>query len=110
MAVLDILEETAQSNNAVLIIDEAQNLKPNQLEEIRLLSNLETDKDKLLQIVLIGQPNLKFKLNLESLIQLQQRVVVRYHIKPLSRSELQDYINHRLIVTGSSLDKIDLKY
>ena len=101
-----LLEETTQGNNAALIIDEAQNLRPNQLEEIRLLSNLETDKYKLLQIVLIGQPDLKFKLNLANLTQLQQRVAVRYHIKPLERAELKDYINHRLRIAGSSLDKI----
>ncbi len=101
-----LLEETAQGNNAVLIIDEAQNLKPNQLEEIRLLSNLETDKDKLLQIALIGQPELKFKLDLENLVQLRQRVVVRYHIKPLERTELQDYINHRLKIAGSDADTV----
>jgi general secretion pathway protein A len=95
-----------RGNNAVLIIDEAQNLKPNQLEEIRLLSNLETDKDKLLQIVLLGQPELKFKLNLERLVQLQQRVAVRYHIKPLEKSELKNYIDHRLKVAGSGLDRI----
>jgi general secretion pathway protein A len=101
-----LLEENARGNNAVLIIDEAQNLKANQLEEIRLLSNLETDKDKLLQIVLIGQPELKFKLNLENLIQLQQRVAVRYHIKPLEGRELNDYINHRLKIAGLNLDSI----
>jgi general secretion pathway protein A len=101
-----LLQETTRGNNSVLIVDEAQNLKPNQLEEIRLLSNLETDKDKLLQIVLTGQPDLKFKLNLERLVQLQQRVAVRYHIKPLEKAELKEYINHRLRISGSSLDKI----
>ncbi len=101
-----LLKETARGYNAVLIIDEAQNLKPNQLEEIRLLSNLETDKDKLLQIVLIGQPELKFKLNLSNLIQLRQRVVVSYHIKPLEKKELRDYISHRLKVAGSDPEKI----
>ena len=102
-----LLQETSKGNNAVLIIDESQNLKPNQLEEIRLLSNLETDKHKLLQIVLVGQPGLKLKLNLEKLTQLQQRVVVRYHIRPLERTELKEYINHRLEISGSSLDKIE---
>jgi general secretion pathway protein A len=101
-----LLEETARGNNAVLIVDEAQNLKPNQLEEIRLLSNLETDKDKLLQIVLVGQPELRFKLNLKSLAQLQQRVAVRYHIRPLGKSEIKEYIDHRLKIAGSSLDRI----
>lgn len=101
-----LLEGTARGNNAVLIVDEAQNLKPNQLEEIRLLSNLETDKDKLLQVVLVGQPGLKFKLNLESLTQLRQRVVVRYHIKPLEKGEIKDYISHRLKIAGSDLDRV----
>ncbi len=101
-----LLEEAAGGSNAVLIVDEAQNLKPNQLEEIRLLSNLETDKDKLLQIVLVGQPELRFKLNLESLAQLQQRVAVRYHIRPLGKNEIKEYIDHRLKIAGSSLDKI----
>ncbi|MFH1577594.1 MAG: AAA family ATPase [Candidatus Omnitrophota bacterium] len=101
-----LLNQTIQGKNAVLIIDEAQNLKPKQLEEIRLLSNLETEKDKLLQIVLVGQPELKFKLDLENLVQLQQRVVVRYHVKPLKREEIKDYIDHRLKIAGSSLEKI----
>ncbi|MFH1338675.1 MAG: AAA family ATPase [Candidatus Omnitrophota bacterium] len=101
-----LLEETAHGSNAVLIVDEAQNLKPNQLEEIRLLSNLETDKDKLLQIVLVGQPELKLKLSLESLVQLQQRVAVRYHIKPLGKNEVREYIGHRLKIAGSSPDRI----
>ncbi len=95
-----LLEETAHGNNAVLIVDEAQNLKPRQLEEIRLLSNLESDKEKLLQIALIGQPELKHKLNLDSLIQLQQRVVVRYHMNPLNREELAEYIDFRLKIAG----------
>ena len=101
-----LLKEAMRGNNAVLIIDEAQNLKPNQLEEIRLLSNLETDKDKLIQIVILGQPELRFKLNLEKLIQLQQRVVVRYHIKPLDKAELKNYIDHRLKIAGSGLERI----
>lgn len=101
-----LLDETARGNNAALIIDEAQNLKPNQLEEIRLLSNLETEKDKLLQIILVGQPELRYKLNLKDLIQLKQRVVVQYHIRPLEKKELSDYINHRLNIAGSNFHKI----
>ncbi|KPK43004.1 MAG: hypothetical protein AMJ78_00075 [Omnitrophica WOR_2 bacterium SM23_29] len=101
-----LIEETTQGNNAALIVDEAQNLNPKQLEEIRLLSNLETDKNKLMQIVLVGQPELKFKLNLEKLIQLQQRVVVRYHIGPLQKEELKNYINHRLKIAGSNPERI----
>lgn len=97
-----LLKETADGNNVILIIDEAQNLKPRQLEQIRLLSNLETEKDKLLQVVLVGQPELNQRLNLYDLRQLRQRIMVRYHIAPLERSEIKDYINHRLNTAGSS--------
>lgn len=91
-----LLQETSQGNNVVIIIDEAQNLSVRQLEQIRLLSNLETQKEKLLQIVLIGQPELAEKLKLSSLRQLNQRITVRYHIMPLSKEELREYIHHRL--------------
>ena len=97
-----LLSESEHGNNVALLIDEAQNLKPNQLEQVRLLSNLETEKDKLLQIVLIGQPELNRRLNLYELRQLQQRVMVRYHITPLDKDEVKDYINHRLNIAGSS--------
>jgi len=96
-----LLKESELGNNVVIIIDEAQNLKPNQLEQVRLLSNLETDKDKLLQIVLVGQPELNEKLNLIALRQLQQRITVKYHIRPLERNEIKAYINHRLCVAGA---------
>ena len=96
-----LLSEFQQGNNVVLFIDEAQNLKPHQLEQVRLLSNLETEKNKLLQIVLVGQPELNRKLEQYSLRQIQQRIMVRYHITPLAEDELKDYINHRLIVAGS---------
>ena len=91
-----LLEESALGNNAVIVIDEAQNLSCRQLEQIRLLSNLETDKEKLLQIILVGQPELRDKLNLFQLRQLKQRVMVDYHIEPLDDNELGDYISHRL--------------
>lgn len=96
-----LLSESEYGNNVALIIDEAQNLKPNQLEQVRLLSNLETDKDKLLQIVLVGQPELNRKLELYDLRQLQQRVMVKYHIMPLGEDEIKEYIEHRLNVAGS---------
>lgn len=96
-----LLSEAGAGNNVVLIVDEAQNLKPRQLEQIRLLSNLETEKEKLMQIVLVGQPELNRKLDLYELRQLQQRVMVRYHIMPLDKDEVQIYINHRLNVAGS---------
>ena len=93
-----LLQETAQGHNIAIIIDEAQNLKPKQLEQIRLLSNLETQKDKLLQIILVGQPELLEKLKLPSLRQLNQRISVRYHMQPLQKDEVKQYIYHRLKV------------
>ena len=101
-----LLKQLANNNNVVLIIDEAQNLKSPVLEQIRLLSNLETEKEKLFQIVLVGQPELREKLNSPHLRQLRQRIAVRYHILPLDRDEVGDYIKHRLGVAGSSGDII----
>jgi len=101
-----LLRESAAGNNIILIIDEAQNLKPRQLEQVRLLSNLETEKDKLLQVVLVGQPELNHRLNLYDLRQLRQRIMVRYHIAPLDRDEIRSYINHRLNTAGS-VDRIN---
>lgn len=100
-----LLEQSAAGNNVALIIDEAQHLKPQQLEQVRLLSNLETEKDKLLQIVLVGQPQLNERLDLYALRQLQQRIMVRYHIGTLERDEIPEYIAHRLKVAGPT-DKI----
>lgn len=96
-----LMGELKAGSNVVLIIDEAQNLKAAQLEQIRLLSNLETDKEKLIQIVLVGQPELKEKLDSPELEQLRQRISVRYHILPLDRTEIGDYIYHRLHVAGA---------
>jgi len=95
------LDEIAKGNNVVLIIDEAQNLKLSVLEEIRMLSNLETEKEKLLQIVLVGQPELKKKLELPELRQLRQRIVVRFHIPGMAEDEIREYIDHRLRIAGS---------
>lgn len=91
-----LLAQSTQGNNVVIIVDEAQDLKPRQLEQIRLLSNLETEKEKLLQIILVGQPELLDKLKMSSLRQLNQRIAVRYHILPLEKDEVKEYINHRL--------------
>jgi general secretion pathway protein A len=96
-----LLEQLSCGNNVVLIIDEAQNLKGPILEQIRLLSNLETEKEKLFQIVLVGQPELHKKLDAPQLQQLKQRIAVRYHIMPLERNEVKEYIEHRLAVAGS---------
>jgi general secretion pathway protein A len=85
---------------ALLIIDEAQNLPRQVLEQIRILSNLETDKEKLLQIVLVGQLNLKDLLRSPELRQLDQRVSIRYELKPLTREETSAYVAHRLTIAG----------
>lgn len=111
-----LINQLALRNNVVLIIDEAQNLKSSLLEQIRLLSNLETEKEKLIQIVLVGQPELRDKLNSPDLAQLRQRISIRYHIAPLDAEELDSYIGHRLRVAGSdgsitfSSDAIDEIY
>jgi general secretion pathway protein A len=97
-----LLAQLAQGNDVVLLIDEAQDLDADLLEQIRLLSNLETDQRKLLQIVLIGQPELRDKLDAPSLRQLRQRITVRYHLAPLSRQEVDRYIQHRLQVVGAN--------
>jgi general secretion pathway protein A len=97
-----LLDQLAAGNDVVLLIDEAQDLSPELLEQVRLLSNLETDQRKLLQIVLIGQPELREKLNDRSLRQLRQRITVRYHLTPLSRPEIERYIQHRLQVVGAN--------
>jgi len=89
-------------HNVVLIIDEAQNLSPEVLEQLRLLTNLETSERKLLQIVLIGQPELKTMLERSDLRQLAQRITARYHLHPLNRQETIGYIRHRLAVGGCS--------
>lgn len=96
-----LVRELAANHNVVLIVDEAQNLKPAVLEEIRLLSNLETAKDKLLQIVLVGQPELGELLDRSDLRQLKQRIALRHHLAPLAAAEIGDYIAHRLRVAGS---------
>jgi general secretion pathway protein A len=98
---LFLLEQLRGDRNCVLIVDEAQNLRPSTLETLRMLSNLETNKEKLLQIVLVGQPQLRDKLNLPSMLQLRQRISVRFHLMPLEKNELPSYINHRLNVSGS---------
>lgn len=91
-----LIEQSFLDFNVVLIIDEAQNLTPRILEEIRLLSNLETEKKKIIQIILVGHPELKDKLKLKELTQLRQRINVQYHILPLDRADTENYIRHRL--------------
>lgn len=97
-----LLEQLELGNDVVLLIDEAQDMDFELLEQIRLLSNLETDQRKLLQIVLIGQPELRERLNERRLRQLRQRITVRYHLTPLTRVETASYIYHRLHVAGGN--------
>jgi general secretion pathway protein A len=92
--------------NTVLIIDEAQNLSPEALEEVRLISNLETQTDKLLQIVLTGQPELRRSLAAPSLRQLRQRIALQHHVQPLRPEEVSSYLRHRTSVAGGSYDEI----
>ncbi len=96
-----LIEQLRQNNNVVLIIDEAQNLSMKLLEQVRMLSNLEADNEKLLQIVLVGQPELRDKLARPELRQLRQRISVRYHIDPLDHADVPRYISHRLAVAGA---------
>ena len=96
-----LLKQVQLGKETVLIIDEAQNLTEELLEQIRLLSNIETDDRKLLQIVLLGQPELRDRLNSHRLRQLRQRITVRYHLTPLTRDEVAQYIQHRLELAGA---------
>lgn len=96
-----LLASHAQGMNNVLVIDEAQNLAPEVLEQLRLLTNLETSERKLLQIILIGQPELRTMLARPELEQLAQRVIARYHLGPLSEPETGAYIAHRMAVAGA---------
>jgi general secretion pathway protein A len=96
-----LLQLAHDNRDAVLIIDEAQDLSNELLEQVRLLSNLETDDRKLLQIVLMGQPELRDRLNDFRLRQLRQRITVRYHLRPLKRLEVGQYVQHRLQVSGA---------
>lgn len=96
-----LLDLNKKGERAVVIVDEAQNLSIDVLESLRLLSNLETNEEKLLTIALFGQPELEEKLAAHNLRQLKDRILVRYRLKPLSREETGEYINHRLILAGS---------
>jgi general secretion pathway protein A len=96
-----LLKAHAEGRRTILVVDEAQNLSPAVLEQVRLLTNLETAKQKLLQIILIGQPELRELLARNDLRQLAQRITGRYHLEPLSRDETAQYIEHRLKVAGA---------
>ena len=101
-----LLDQHEVGCNVVLIFDEAQHLSLPVFEEIRMLSNFETPKEKLLQIIFVGQPELRQKLALPQLRQLRQRVTVRYHINPLNKHEVSEYITHRLQVAGTNDSEI----
>ncbi len=95
-----LIKQLAGGINVVLLIDEAQNLSSMVLEEVRMLSNLETEKEKLIQIILIGQPQLKAKLASPKLEQFKQRISVFYHLNALNQIEVEQYIRHRLKLAG----------
>ncbi len=96
-----LVEQYAKKNQPLLIIDEAQNLTPETLEEIRMLSNLETSDSKLLQIILVGQPELRTLLARAELRQLRQRISIQCNLQTLNRQEVEEYIFHRLQVAGN---------
>jgi general secretion pathway protein A len=97
-----LLDAYAQGLRVVLIVDEAQELSTESLEQVRLLTNLETPTQKLLQVILLGQPELRDKLHRPELRQLAQRITARYHLTPLDRSETEAYVRHRLAVAGAA--------
>src|SRR5262250_333803 len=99
-----LLRAHAAGHRVVLVVDEAQNLSPEVLEQVRLLTNLETNTQKLLQIILIGQPELRELLSRTELRQLAQRITGRYHLNPLSHDETCAYVRHRLRVAGATTD------
>src|SRR5215472_4560195 len=99
-----LLRAHGAGRRVVLVVDEAQNLAPAVLEQVRLLTNLETNTQKLLQIILIGQPELRELLGRNELRQLAQRITGRYHLHPLSRDETAAYVRHRLRVAGATTD------
>jgi general secretion pathway protein A len=96
-----LLQQLSEGNHVSLIVDEAQNLSIPVLEQIRMLSNLETEKEKMLQIILLGQLELEEKLQSPELKQLDQRVAIRHRLRPFTRAETKGYINQRLTVAGA---------
>jgi len=104
-----LLEMSERGRPVIIIVDEAQELPDGTLEELRLLSNLETEKEKLLQIILVGQPEIESRLAVSSLRQLDQRISVRARVVPLTAGEITAYINHRLIRAGKGFLRLDDK-
>ncbi len=103
-----VVNEYAKSRRTVLIIDEAQNLSPSVLEELRMLSNINADKDQVLQLILVGQPELRETLCRQDLRQFAQRVSADYHIAPLELDEAVGYIRHRVKVAGGNIDLFEI--
>jgi type II secretory pathway predicted ATPase ExeA len=102
-----MINEYARNRRTVLIIDEAQNMSPETLEELRMLSNVNSDKDQVLQIILVGQPGLRETLRRPDLEQFAQRIAVDYNLEPLNLDETRSYIRHRLQVAGGNPDIFD---
>ncbi len=101
-----LLDQQAAGRRVVVVIDEAQNLEPSVLEQLRLLSNLETEREKLLHIILVGQPELRDMLAQSGLAQLDQRVTLRWHLGPLSAEETVAYVRHRLRIAGAKRETL----
>jgi len=101
-----LIEQNSAGRTVVLVIDEAQNLGPEILEQVRLISNLETERDKLIQIILAGQPELNDVLRRHDLRQLNQRITVRSRLTPMKLDDTSQYINHRLNISGSRIPGI----
>ena len=100
-----LLEQNAAGRTLVLVIDEAQNLAPEVLEQVRLISNLETERDKLIQIILAGQPELDAIFSRHDLRQLNQRITVRCKLSPMGLDDTKEYINHRLRISGNRIPR-----
>jgi general secretion pathway protein A len=101
------MQKKASGKKIILLIDEAQNLNRNVLEQLRLLSNLETNRDKLLQIILVGQPELSEILNSHALRQVGQRITLSYQLRPLTLTECKEYIHYRI---GIAAQKTPIKF
>ena len=102
-----VIGEYSKHRRTVLIVDEAQNLEVQTLEELRMLSNINADKDQVLQLILVGQPELRKKLRRPELVQFAQRIAVDYYLEPLGPEETQEYIHHRLHVAGGDPSLFD---
>jgi general secretion pathway protein A len=101
-----LLNENRENHTVVLVIDEAQNLSRDVLEQVRLISNLETEREKLIQIVLVGQPELRDLLAREDLRQLRQRITVRYHLERMDEGDIHSYIRHRIRIAAEGREPV----